>query len=160
MYCLRDARSQCILYAGKGEPSKCPRSCVLNNCPRSCVTRFHSLNFPFGFTVRFGYLGERVSCMIPYLAANCIDVSVACFGPLSEISTSGIPCRAKNVFNTESVRFRIVSDNRPQQGIRSYDCEIFLFQCVPLSVSKLEWHKCVTTLWTIPLTLQRNSRPH
>ena len=81
--------------------------------------------------------------MNPYFSANCVNVSAAYGGPLYDITTSGMPWRAKNDFNcsiidSESVRWiwplrRIASDSQPQSGTSSYASETSMFQCVPMS---------------------------
>ena len=52
----------------------------------------------------WGNLGELVTCVKWYAAANCRKASALYCGPLSDIRTSGMPCVAKtslSAFMTE-----------------------------------------------------------
>ena len=52
----------------------------------------------------WGNLGELVTCVKWYAAANCRKASALYYGPLSDIMTSGMPCVAKtclSAFMTE-----------------------------------------------------------
>ena len=84
-----------------------------NMGPRSSAIRFHRFNSPLS-SIERGYLGEFVKCVNPYLVANCLIVFAAYCGPLSDITTSGMPWRTKNDFtcsmiDSEFLRWSLVT---------------------------------------------------
>ncbi len=102
--------------------------------------------------------------MNPYLSANCLNVSAAYCGPLSDIATSGTPWRTKNDFNCSiigSLEFghfeesRVIVDRN--QVLRVMPVKQVCSNAFPWPLWKLKWHKRFTMLWTIPLTLSTRS---
>ena len=91
----------------------CGKLVELDMGPHSSAMHF-SLFERSASPLDWGYLGERVTCMNPYLSANCLNVSSAYCGPVSGITTSGMQWRAKNEFNcsiidSESVRWSLAT---------------------------------------------------
>ena len=56
-----------------------------------------------------GYLGGLAICTNPYLKTNCLNISAAYCGPLSDITTSGMPWCANNYFKVFDDRIGVGS---------------------------------------------------
>ena len=69
----------------------------------------HCLNCPFGFIIRSGLSRWARHMYESILKTNCLNISAAYCGPLSDITTSGMPWCANNYFKVFDDRIGVGS---------------------------------------------------